>query len=179
VALLVMLGTAVITGLTAETLGAPGLGRWVVACHGVVGLAVALLTPWKTRVAQRGLRRRNAKRALSLVLAALVTVALVTGVLNTVGVPERLGRFTVLWVHIAASLVLLPLLGWHVLARKTRPRSTDVSRRNVLRISGLVSAAAVAWWAGGRAVSVVGLPGADRRLPALTRRRPSGRTSCR
>jgi len=163
-ALLAVLIVAFATGLTAETLGTPGPGRWVVAAHGVAGLAVAVLTPWKTRVAEKGLRRRNARRAVSLVLAVLVTIALLTGVLNTVGVPERIGRFTVLWVHIAAALALLPLLGWHVVARTTRPRQTDVTRRNVLRLGGVASAATVAWWAGGAAVAGLGLRGADRRF---------------
>jgi DMSO/TMAO reductase YedYZ molybdopterin-dependent catalytic subunit/multisubunit Na+/H+ antiporter MnhB subunit len=163
-ALLAVLTVAFATGLTAETLGTPGLGRWVVAAHGVAGLAVALLTPWKTRVAQRGLRRRNARRAVSVVVAAMMTVVLVTGVLNTVGVPERIGRFTVLWVHIAVALALVPLLGWHVVARKTLPRSTDLTRRNVLRLGGVASAATVAWWAGGAAVGGLGLRGADRRF---------------
>lgn len=164
VALLVVLGAAFATGLTAETLGTPGLGRWVVAAHGVAGLAVALLTPWKTRVAQRGLRRHNSRRVMSLALAALVTVTLVTGVLNTVGVPERIGRFTVLWVHIATALALLPLLGWHVVARRTLPRPTDLTRRNVLRLGGIASAATVTWWAGSAAIGGLGLRGAGRRF---------------
>ncbi len=132
--------------------------------HGVAGLSVLLLAPWKTRVAQRGISRQNRKRALSLLMALLAVIVLVTGILHSTGVPTHIGPFTVLWVHIATALLIIPLAIWHVLARKTTPRAVDVSRRNLIRLGGLASTAALLWWGADRTIALGQLPGAERRF---------------
>src|SRR6266536_6485464 len=55
-ALLAALLVAFATCAGAVAAGSPG-GRWVVIAHGVVGVAVVLLTPWKAGIVRRGLRR--------------------------------------------------------------------------------------------------------------------------
>ena len=84
--------------------------------------------------------------------------------LHSVGWPAGIGSLTVLWVHVATALVLVPLAIWHVLARKTLPRRQDLTRRNLIRTGGLVSVAVVAWFAADRAIALARLPGADRRF---------------
>lgn len=163
-ALLVALGLAFATGLTAQALGTPRVGGWVALAHGVAGLSVLLLAPWKTRVSRRGLSRRNKGRAVSLLMAFMAVVVLATGFVHSVGIPARIGSVTVLWVHVATALGIIPLAIWHVVAHKTTPRWVDMSRRNLLRLSGLASASGVLWWAGDRIIALAGLPGAGRRF---------------
>lgn len=163
-ALLALLTSAFATGLTGQALGTPTWGKVVVVFHGVVGLAVLLLAPWKTRVAQRGLARRNGKRALSLMLAGLATIVLITGIIHTTGTVSRIGPFTVLWVHVASALLLIPLIVWHYLARKTSPRSTDLTKRNLLRLGGLTSMAGALWFGVDRTIALAQLQGSARRF---------------
>ena len=163
-ALLTLLLGAFATGLIGQAIGTQGPGNLIVALHGVVGLSVLLLAPWKTRVAQRGLARRNAKRILSLVLAGLATIVVVTGITHTTGTVSHIGPFTVLWVHVATALLLLPLIAWHYVARKTSPRATDLTRRNLLRLGGLTSLAGVLWLGVDRSIALTQLPGSSRRF---------------
>jgi DMSO/TMAO reductase YedYZ molybdopterin-dependent catalytic subunit len=162
-ALLLLLGGALVTGLTAQALGSPALG-WVAVVHGVIGLAILLVAPWKSLVVRKGLARHNRGRAVSLLFALLTATVLVTGILHSIGWPDGIGSLTVLWVHVATALLLVPLAIWHVLARKTLPRRQDLTRRNLIRTGGLVSAAALAWFAADRAIALARLPGADRRF---------------
>ena len=159
-----MLTGAFLTGLSAQAIGRPGWGGALIVVHGAIGLSLLVIAPWKTRVAQKGLARRNPKRVLSLVLAGLAVVVLVTGIAHTVGYPRHLGPFTVLWVHVATALALLPLLAWHFLARNTVPRQTDLSRRNLLRLGGLASAGGLLWLGFDRSINLAELRGSSRRF---------------
>ena len=152
------------TGLIGQAVGTPAWGSLVVAAHGIVGRSVLLLAPWKTKVAQRGLARRNSKRFLSLVLAGLATTVLATGIVHSTGNVSHIGPFTVLWVHVATALLLIPLITWHYLARKTSPRQTDLSRRNLMRLGGLTSLAGLLWFGTDRSMALAQLPGSQRRF---------------
>jgi hypothetical protein len=163
-ALLTLLIAAFATGLTGQAVGTPVWGNLIVALHGAVGLSVLLLAPWKTRVAQRGLARRNAKRILSLVLAGMATIVLITGISHTTGTVSHIGPFTVLWVHVATALLLIPLVAWHYVARKTSPRSIDLTKRNLLRLGGLTSLAGVLWFGADRTIALAELQGSNRRF---------------
>src|SRR4029450_11695695 len=55
-ALLVALLVAFASGVGAVSAGTAS-GRWVAVVHGVVGVAVVLLVPWKSMIVRRGLRR--------------------------------------------------------------------------------------------------------------------------
>lgn len=80
VALMLAFGTGVITIAT----GSPS-GAWVAIGHGLCGLAVVLLIPWKSRVARRGLRRARPTRWLSLLLALLALAVLFFGLAYATG----------------------------------------------------------------------------------------------
>jgi DMSO/TMAO reductase YedYZ molybdopterin-dependent catalytic subunit len=162
-ALLVALLIAFATGVGSVATGSSG-GRWVVIGHGVAGMAVVLLIPWKSRVVRGGLRRARATRTLSLLLAGLTLITLFAGLTYATGLIRSIGGLWGLWVHIAVALTLVPLLVWHIAARRIHPRRTDLSRRTFLR-AGLVGAGAAGLYvATDSAMRLAGLPGAGRRF---------------
>jgi predicted PurR-regulated permease PerM len=77
-ALLVALVVAMGTGIAAFAVGTDS-GRPIIVAHGIAGLAVVLLTPWKQQIVRRGLRRRRSGRA-GVVLGVLILLTLGTGV---------------------------------------------------------------------------------------------------
>ena len=161
--LLAVLGLALATGVGAVATGSPR-GSWVVVAHGVVGVAVVLLVPAKKRVVDAGLRRRRPNRGASVALAVLALGSLAAGFASASGLPGEIGGRTTLWVHIALALLLVPLLGWHVLARPVRPRRSDLGRRTLLRARALAAVAGAGYAAVEGLVRVTGAPGAARRF---------------
>ncbi|MGF1662421.1 MAG: molybdopterin-dependent oxidoreductase [Kineosporiaceae bacterium] len=170
-ALLAGLVVVLATGLGTWAAGDPA-GRWVVVAHGVAGLALVALVPWKTRIGRRGWGRGRRDRWVSLGLAIAVVAALVTGYLHATGAAVDLGglggslggRTSALWWHVALGLAAVPLAAWHVARRPTRPRRHDLRRRNLLRWAAVAATGAGAWAATEVAVRVTGLRGARRRF---------------
>jgi DMSO/TMAO reductase YedYZ molybdopterin-dependent catalytic subunit len=164
-ALLVALLIAFASGVGAVAAGTAS-GRWVAVAHGVVGVAVVLLVPWKSMIVRRGVRRPRNRRTrwLSLLLAALAVTALVTGLGSASGLLRAVGGFRGIWLHVAAALALVPLVIWHVLARPAHAHRTDLSRRTLLRAGTLGVAAAGVYVALTAVVRAAGLPGASRRF---------------
>src|SRR5215469_3215565 len=162
-ALLVMLLFVFGTGVATVAIGSPD-GAWVAIGHGICGIAVVLLIPWKSRVVRSGLRRARLSRWLSLLLAALALLTLIAGLGYATGLVRSIAGKPGLWVHIAVALALVPLVVWHVWARGIRLHRTDLSRRALLR-AGVLTAGAVGLYASGAAaISVLNLPGARRRF---------------
>src|ERR1700752_894608 len=128
--LLVVLLFAFGTGVATVAIGSPN-GAWVAIGHGISGLAVVLLIPWKSRVVRGGLRRAGLSRWLSLLLAALALFTLIAGLGYATGLVRSIAGETGLWLHIAVALALVPLGVWQVWARGIRPRRTDLSRRTL------------------------------------------------
>jgi hypothetical protein len=159
VALVLVFGTGVAT----VAVGSPS-GRWAAVVHGVAGMVILLLFPWKSRVVRAGLHRARRTRLASLLLAALIVTTFIAGLGYATGLVRSIGGMTGLWIHIAVALALAPLALWHILARRIRPRRSDLSRRTFLRAGLLGSAAAGLYFATDRAVRLSGLPGAARRF---------------
>ena len=159
VALVLVFGTGVAT----VAIGSAS-GRWAAIAHGVAGLAILLLVPWKSRVIRGGLRRGRPTRWASLLLAALVVITFGAGLGYATGLVRSIAGRPGLWVHIAVALVLVPLVLWHIVARRLRPRRSDLSRRTFLRAGLLGAGAAGLYFAAGEAVRLGGLPGAARRF---------------
>ena len=151
------------TGVATVAIGSPN-GAWVAIGHGICGIAVILLIPWKSRVVRVGLRRARLSRWLSLLLAALALLTLIAGLGYATGLVRSIAGQPGLWVHIAVALLLIPLVVWHVWARRIRPRRTDLSRRALLRGGVLAVGAVVLYTAGEVAMRVGGLPGIRRRF---------------
>ena len=159
VALVLVFGTGVVT----VAIGSSS-GWWVAVTHGVAGMAILLLIPWKSRVVRGGLRRARRSRWASLLLAALILTTFIAGLGYATGLVPSIAGMTGLWIHIAVALALVPLALWHILARRIRPRRSDLSRRTFLRAGLLGSAAAGLYFAADGAVRLSGLPGAARRF---------------
>jgi DMSO/TMAO reductase YedYZ molybdopterin-dependent catalytic subunit len=162
-ALLVLLAAAILTGALAYGIGS-GPGRVAVIAHGVAGLGLVLLAPWKSAIARRGLRRRRPGSWASVALTVLASVAVVFGILHATGLVVDLGPVTAMQIHVGAALLSIPLAVWHVLARRVRPRRTDLSRRSLLRAGAVLGGAGLAYAGVEGIVRVTGLPGADRRF---------------
>ena len=79
----------------------------VTTLHGVLGIALVCLVPWKSVIARRGLRRHRVDRYLSLLLALAVLVALVSGFAQSTGLLVRFDGLDAIQVHVGASLVAL------------------------------------------------------------------------
>ncbi len=161
-ALLWLLPLALLTGGLAFLVGS-GPVRPVAVAHGVVGLAILVLAPWKSAIARRGLRRRRPHRGTSLALTFLVVLALLSGIAHSSGVLRQAFGLGALQVHVgAAVLAAVPVLV-HIRRRPVRARRRDLSRRTLLRAGLLAGAAGGLYAVGEAAAAAVGLPGARRR----------------
>ncbi len=162
-ALLVLVPAAVATGLFANTIGVD----WLIdpaMIHGVTAIAIALLTPWKAPVVQRGLGRHHQSRISSLALLGFIAIALASGVAHSTGTIARLGPLTIMQIHIGAALLALALVVVHYRAHPVPVRRTDLGRRTFLRSFGLAAGAVATWitWEG--VLTVTGSRGANRRF---------------
>jgi DMSO/TMAO reductase YedYZ molybdopterin-dependent catalytic subunit len=163
-ALLLALGVAVVTGAVSYATGTRW-ARWPVTAHGMAGLAIVLLAPWKAAFAGRARRRAGYDRASSVMLAVLVAVTVISGILFvTAGRGLRYGPFNAMQVHVGAALLAIPLAVHHIVSHRLLPRRTDLSRRNLLRVAGLGGAAAVTYGVVEGVNRVLGLPGGGRRF---------------
>jgi DMSO/TMAO reductase YedYZ molybdopterin-dependent catalytic subunit len=150
---------ALLTGALAFANG----GRWAfaaLAAHGAAGLGIVLLSPWKSTIARRGVRRGRPGTKVSVLLAVLVVLTVGTGVAHAVGVWSTV---LAMQIHVAAALCSIPLAIWHVIVRPVRPRRTDLSRRSLLRAGAVAGGSVAAFGAVEGIVRATGLPGGDRR----------------
>jgi DMSO/TMAO reductase YedYZ molybdopterin-dependent catalytic subunit len=161
-ALLVLLAVAAVTGALSFAIGG-GWAGWAVVAHGIAGVGIVALAPWKSAISSRSIRRRSSGAVVSLVLAVLVVTTVLTGIGHATGLLVSLGPVSAMQVHVAAALASMLLAAWHVVARKTLPRRTDVSRRNLLRSGVLLGGAAAGYVAIEALVHVTALPGRARR----------------
>jgi hypothetical protein len=140
-ALLGLLTLAFATGWIAFELSGQA-GRAVLLAHAAAGVAIVLLVPWKSLIAQRGVRRHHAMRWASVVLAIGLAISIAFGVLHSAGRPD-VGYLTAMDFHVGAAICVIPFLIWHVFARPLKLRRADLSRRNFLKGTAVLGAAAV------------------------------------
>jgi hypothetical protein len=154
----------VATGLLSWAMGT-GWSRPVTAVHGIAGLSLLVLAPLKIRGSVRpGLRRRRPDRWLSVLLGVMVVVTVALGLLHASGLWYGVGQWSALWTHVLVAVLSLPLVLWHVSARPTRPRRTDLDRRTLLGGAVVVGVAGVVYAAMEGVVRVAGLAGGERRF---------------
>jgi hypothetical protein len=161
-ALLLLLPAAAVSGAATFLVGS-GIVGLVVLAHGIVGLTLLALVPWKSVIIRRGLRRRRVDHIMSVILAASVLLALVSGLAHATGLLVGFDGVTALQVHVGSALVALVPLAVHVRRRRVRFRQSDLSRRNLLRAGLLLGTASVGYGVLHVAVAVLSLPGAKRR----------------
>src|SRR5262249_60662074 len=90
-ALLVMLLFAFGTGVATVAIGSPD-GRWAAIGHGICGMAVVLLIPWKSRGVRAGLPRARLSRWLSLLLAPVALLPPAAGLGFAPGLVRPIAR---------------------------------------------------------------------------------------
>lgn len=162
-ALFALLALAFLTGTLAFGIGTRW-SRWAIVAHGATGLAIVLLTPWKSVIVQRGLMRARRGRRASIILSGLIVVTLLTGFAHSTGVARSFGPITAMQVHVGAALLSLPVALGHIVARPTRPRRMDLTRRNLLRAGALVGGAGAAYTLVEGVLRVARLSGGNRRF---------------
>jgi uncharacterized membrane protein YhaH (DUF805 family) len=142
VALLVVLIAAAVTGVLAFAAGTPIPARLATVVHGLFGLAVVLLVPWKTVI----VRRARAVRIASLVLVVLIAVCIASGLVEVFGGYGVIWRLTPIQVHVGSAALAAPLFAWHILRhRRQRLRRLDLSRRTLLRTGALTAGVAATY----------------------------------
>ena len=132
VALLLLLIGAFFSGWLAFAFGTAVPSTLTTVSHGLLGLGVVALVPWKTVV----IRRAAPIWLASLLLVALIVVCLVAGFIQVFAGHGTVVGMSPLQVHVGAAVIAVPLLGWHVLRHRPRrplPGRADLSRRNLLR----------------------------------------------
>jgi DMSO/TMAO reductase YedYZ molybdopterin-dependent catalytic subunit len=165
VALLVLLVLAFATGWAAFGTGTTTPARIVTVLHGMLGLALVLLVPWKSLIVKRSRAFRSAswRAAAGLALGVLVALSLLAGVVHMLGGFRTYGGFTAMQIHVGAAAVAVLFVVLHVLQHPQRPRRTDLSRRTLLRALWLGGGAAAAYVAVEGVARALSLPGQDRR----------------
>lgn len=161
-ALLVLLVAAFVTGWVAFAVEGSPESRVLAVLHGILGLGIVVLVPWKSVVVRRGLRRGR-RHGWAVAFAVLVAVSLLAGLAHATLGPLDVGGIGALDVHVGAALVAVPLAIVHVARRPQRPRLADLSRRSVLRFLAVGGAAALGYLAMESISAAARLPGARRR----------------
>ncbi len=162
-ALLGLLAAAFVSGWAAFAF-ATAPARWSLVLHATSGVAILLLLPWKSMIAGRGMHRPRPGRWASSLLGALVLVSLLAGLAHSTGVVMWIGPLTPMEIHVGAAIAAVPLVVWHVAARRVRLRRADMSRRTFLRGGIVIAGAAATYAASEVVVRAASLPGASRRF---------------
>lgn len=160
VALLIVLVGAFLSGWAAFAAGTEGPSRVTTIGHGLLGLGVVALTPWKTVVA----RRAPALRLASLALVAVVVVCLVAGFVEVFVGYGLVAGISPIQVHVGATFVAVPLLVWHLVRHRRGQvlRRSDLGRRQLLRTVGFAAGIGAAYVGLEGIGRLAGLPSARR-----------------
>jgi DMSO/TMAO reductase YedYZ molybdopterin-dependent catalytic subunit len=161
-ALLVLLAGAFVTGWVGFGIEGSPESRVVSVIHGILGLGILVLAPWKSVIVRGALRHRR-RHGLAVAFAAVVAASLLAGVVHATLGPLELAGVSALDVHVGAAVAAVPLAVLHVVRRPQRPRATDLSRRTALRALAVGGVAAVAYGVVEAVTAAARLPGARRR----------------
>ncbi|WP_353649404.1 molybdopterin-dependent oxidoreductase [Nakamurella sp. A5-74] len=160
IALFAVVIGAFLSGWAAFAAGTAVPATSATVAHGVFGIGVVLLVPWKSVV----ISRAPAIRWASLALLVLILLCVVAGFVQVfVGYRFFLG-VTPIQVHVGAALIAVPLFAWHVIRHRRRQRlqRRDLSRRALLRTAAFTAAAGGSWLAMEGVGSWTGSPAASR-----------------
>jgi DMSO/TMAO reductase YedYZ molybdopterin-dependent catalytic subunit len=142
VALLVGLLATGASGALAFAAGTPIPARIATLAHGVFGLALVLLVPWKTVI----VRRASVIRATSLILLALIAICIASGLVEVFLGYGVWWRLSPMQIHVGSALLAAPLLVAHMRRhRRQKLHRVDLSRRVLLRTGVLAAGAAATY----------------------------------
>jgi DMSO/TMAO reductase YedYZ molybdopterin-dependent catalytic subunit len=140
----------------------------VFALHSIVGLWLLPLVAWKLwRVRKRLLLPRlwDWRTVFGMLATGLVLLTLTTGIWWVWGGRLVLAGYNLLNWHIVCGLLLVLGVSAHMLARaRPLPRSELAERRNLLRWSGALLGAVLAWPVQQAAQRALAVRGAERRF---------------
>jgi hypothetical protein len=169
-ALLIVLVGAFLSGWAAFAASTTTPARLATVGHGLLGLGVLALTPWKTVV----VRRATALRLVSLALVAVIILCLAAGFVEVFAGYGLVGGISPIQVHVGAAFVAVPLLVWHLLRHPRQiPRQADLGRRQLLRTAVFVAAIGAGYAALEGIGRLAGLPSARRSASGSHRIAPS------
>lgn len=158
---LVLLGLA--TGVLSFAFGTSATTAVVIG-HGVAGLGIVVLAPWKAAIVGRSLRHGGWRQGVSLALAGTTVAAIATGILHSSGALLEIGQLSMMQLHVGSGVGAVALAVAHFVMKPTRPRRVDFTRRNLLRGAAVLGLAGVGCATIEALYRVSGLPGGDRRF---------------
>ncbi|MFC4943182.1 molybdopterin-dependent oxidoreductase [Pseudonocardia sp. GCM10023141] len=137
-ALLLLLMGAFGTGWLAFAAAAPVPAELVTTAHGLLGLGIIALAPWKATI----VRRARTWRPMSLLLAVAIIACLAGGFALVFVGPAGVAGLTAVQLHVGGALIALPLLVVHLVRHRRRQgfRRRDISRRALLRTGAFAAA---------------------------------------
>lgn len=134
---LLLLGGALLSGPLLFAAAAPVPAALARVGHGLAGVGLVVLVPWKTVVILRARRVRPA----SLVLLGLVLLCLGSGFVQVFGGYGRIAGVSPIQVHVGSALGALLFAVLHVVRhRPVAVRRSDLSRRRLLTTGGFALA---------------------------------------
>jgi molybdopterin-dependent oxidoreductase-like protein protein len=159
-ALLLLLIGAFLTGWLAFAAATPPRSTAATVAHGLLGLGVVALVPWKSVI----ISRARLIWIASIGLIGVIAVCLLSGFAQVFGGYRIVAGISPLQVHVGSAIVAVPLLTWHVLRHRIgrQLRRTDMSRRNLLRTGAFALGTGASYAALEGAGALAGLPSARR-----------------
>jgi multisubunit Na+/H+ antiporter MnhG subunit len=140
---------------------------WVIAAHGIGGVALGVVAGIKLRRVWRRLMRPalwDRRTPLGLGATLLVVAVIASGVAWSSGGNLIVAGWNLLNWHIALGFVLTAATALHMIARARRPLTRDlVSRRLFMRQGAIAAGAVGAWLLQRPAAAAAGWRGAERR----------------
>jgi DMSO/TMAO reductase YedYZ molybdopterin-dependent catalytic subunit len=160
-------GFAVATGLVSLVSGRPSEAI-VFVLHGMGGLALVVLLFWKFKRVRHRVTNRAAwdwGTPISILLGILALAALATGIYWAFGGTLTVGPWTLLFVHMALGVLVVPVLLVHLRKRFRLPSTSDFEgRRTALSSLAVVGFGALTWRLQREANRLLGLPGEGHRF---------------
>jgi uncharacterized membrane protein len=158
---------AVATGLLGLVSGRTG-DAWVFVTHGIGGLSLVLLLFWKLRRVRHRVTNRVAwdrHTPFSILLGIVAIAALATGIYWAFGGHPIIGLWTLLFVHMALGVLVVPLLVVHLHGRFRTPSTDDFAgRRATMGSLAVVGFGALTWRLQRGTNRLFDLAGADHRF---------------
>ena len=149
-ALLVLLVGAFGSGWLVFAAGGPTMAMMATVVHGLFGVAVLAMLPWKSVI----IRRSAGLRVASVLLLVIIVGCLLAGFVQLFVGYLVVAGITPVQVHVGAAVITVPLLIWHVLRhRRPRLRRSDLSRRALVQ-EVVIAAGVAAVWGGATAVAL-------------------------